>query len=187
MKIGQGPQKERLGPSNHPFSCAMLVSGRVNVCFQQILPPPDGWFNFPGNCGDQTWSLFVKKVWVICPLKNGHENRLHHGFIQVLQAWNLGTWYRYPVSKCWNQPSLSMAKRRRASVMLRICDFKALMRCPRGEANDFFLYRTCFFWKKHPKTSSICKKSSEFEVVWSFFGGFKYFRKRWNDQYGLNG
>lgn len=40
---------------------------------------------------------------------------------------------------------------RRASVMLRICDFKALMRCPRGEANDFFLYRTCFFLEKTSK------------------------------------
>ena len=47
----------------------------------------------------------------------------------------------------------------------------------------FFCTGRVFFWKKHPKDSSICKKSSEFEVFWIFFWWVQiYLRKRWNLQ-----
>ena len=127
----------------------MLVSGRVNVCFQQIRNHQMGDSIFPGNCGDQTWSLWKKFEWFV-----HWKMAMKIGFIMAssrcFRLETLERWRGHPLHPTvGNNPPFPWRPWRRASVMLRICDFKALMRCPRGEANDFFMYRTCFFFGRN--------------------------------------
>ena len=51
----------------------------------------------------------------------------------------------------------------------------------------FYVQDVFFFGKNIQKTHPSARNPQSLKFFGSFFGGFKYFRKRWNDQYGLNG
>jgi len=64
--------------------------------------------------------------------------------------------------------------------------FQGINEVPNGRG-DFYVYTALCLLEKHPRIHPFARNPQSLKFFGSFFGGFKYFRKRWNDQYGLNG
>ena len=83
-----------------------------------------------------------------------------------LETLERGIGIRYPnVGTNPPFPWRSVAQGQRDAEDLR---FQGINEVPKGRG-DFYVYTGLCLLEKHPKNSSICKKSSEFEVFWIFF------------------